>query len=316
MRRFLLALTLVSLLLTACSGSQPAAQKAKIKFAVLPILDVFPLHVAKAQGYFEKNGLEVELIPVQAAAERDQLMQSGQIDGMLTEVVTTLFYNKVEPKVKIVRFARTASSEYPLFRILAAKDAGIIQPADLKGVPVGISEGTVIEYTTDRILEKAGLAKEDIQKIAVPKIPDRLALLGSGQLKAANLPDPMASLAVLQGANVVVDDTIVPELSNSELAFSTKFITENPEAVKAFLKAVEQAVVDINADKTKWNKLLLDLKLVPEPVLKNYMLPTFPVAGVPSQSQFDDAQGWALEKGLIPARQDYNNSVDASFLPK
>ena len=89
------------------------------------MLDSLPLYVAQANGYFQDAGVTVELIPVGSAPERDQLMQSGQIDGMLNEVVTTLYYNRETPKIKMVRFARVATAEYPVFRILAAKDSGI-----------------------------------------------------------------------------------------------------------------------------------------------------------------------------------------------
>ncbi len=69
-----------------------------------------------------------------------------------------------------------ATAEYPVFRILAAKDSGITTVGDLKNVPIGISQGTVIEYMADRVLENAGLAPGEIAKIAVPKISDRTAL--------------------------------------------------------------------------------------------------------------------------------------------
>ena len=76
--------------------------------------------------------------------------------------------------------ARTATEDSPVFSILAAADSGIENVEDLAGVEIGISEATVIEYMTDRVLENAGLAPEEIVKVAVPRIPDRLALLQSG----------------------------------------------------------------------------------------------------------------------------------------
>ena len=152
----------------------------------------------------------------------------------------TLFYNKEESNVQIVRFLRVATEEYPLFRILAAKDSGISSVEDLVGVEIGISEGTVIQYTTDRILENAGLSADEITGVAIPKIPDRIALLASGELLAANLPDPAASAALAQGAVLIVDDTSIPEISHSVLSFSIEMVNDNPETVRRFLKAVER----------------------------------------------------------------------------
>jgi NitT/TauT family transport system substrate-binding protein len=202
---FVLPAILLTPLLSACSGGTSGPETVRV--AVLPILDALPMYVAEAEGYFEKEGVQVKFIPVSSAAERDQLMQSEQADAMINDLVSTMLYNKDQTQIQIVDFARTASKEFPQYRILAAKDSGINTIEDLKGVEIGVSEGTVIEYTTDRLLEDAGFAPEDIKTLAVPKIPDRMALLNSGELKAANLPDPLASLAIQQGAKVIVDDS-------------------------------------------------------------------------------------------------------------
>jgi NitT/TauT family transport system substrate-binding protein len=313
-KAILIVVVLLFVLLSGCT--QKAPETLPLKIAVLPVLDSLPLYVAERQGYFDQAGIQVELIPVGSAPERDQLMQSGQIDGMLNELVTTLYYNRESSKVKIVRFARIATSEYPLFRILAAKDSGISKVEDLKGVEIGISQATVIEYMTDRVLTKAGFTSEDIKKIAVPKIADRTALLESGELKAAVMPDPLASLLMQKGAVLVIDDTTLPEVSNSVYAFSTETLAKRPEDVRAFLNAVEKAVNDINKDKIKFKDLMVELKLVPPSVIGNYNIPTFPLASVPSESQYADALSWAMEKGLVQNKQPYLDNIDASFLPK
>jgi NitT/TauT family transport system substrate-binding protein len=307
-----LTLVFVFLLIPACNS---AAKPGKLKVAVLPILDSLPLYVAQQEGYFQKNGVEVELISVASAPERDQLMQSGQIDGMLNEVVSTILYNRDETRVVILRFARTVFPQTPMFRILAAKDSGIQSPADLMGVPIGISQGTVIEYTTDRILNKAGLADQDVKKESVPKIPDRMALLSSGKLKAAVLPDPMASLAMQNGAVDVVDDTSYPEISHSVWSFSARTLKENPESVRRFMLALEQAVQSINKDKGKWSDLLTQLKLVPPPLVGKFTVPDYPPASVPDEKQFADAQAWVKAKGLLQKDVQYKDMVDASYLP-
>ena len=248
MKKIMHILIILGFLLLASCTSKPA-ESTPLKVAVLPVLDTLPLYVAEKEGFFADAGIQVELIPVGSAPERDQLMQSGQIDGMLNELVTTLYYNREDSKVKIVRFARIATSDYPVFRILAAKDSGITSVEDLKGVEIGISTGTIIEYMTDRVLANAGLTPEEIKKIAVPKIADRTALLESGELKAAVMPDPLASLLLQKGAVLVIDDTTLPEVSNSVFTFSSSTLTDRPEDVKAFLEAVEKAVNAINADK-------------------------------------------------------------------
>jgi NitT/TauT family transport system substrate-binding protein len=313
-KKLLLSLLLFSLVVTACSNTP--TQSKTLKVAVLPVLDSLPLYVAQENGYFKDAGIDVELIPVGSAPERDQLMQSGQIDGMLNEVVTTLYYNREGAKIKIVRFARVATAEYPVFRILAGKDSGITNVNDLKDVPIGVSEGTIIEYMTDRVLENAGLTADEIKKIAVPKIADRTALLESGELKAAVMPDPLASLLMQKGAKLIIDDTTLPEVSNSVYSFSVDTLSSYPAEVRAFLKAVERAVVEINKNKDAYTNLMVEQKLVPEAVVGKYPIPDFPTASVPSESQFADALAWTQSKGLVQTDLKYGDSIDASFLPK
>lgn len=309
-------LVLLILLAFGMVSCGPGQKPATLKIAVLPILDSVPLYVAQAEGIFKKHDVQVELIPIASAPERDQLMQSGQIDGMLNEVVSTILFNRDESKVVILRFARAATPEGAVFRILAAKESGITEVAGLRGVPIAISEGTIIEYTTDRILEKAGLRPNEIQKINVPKIPDRLSLLGAGELKAANLPDPMASLAIQNGAVNVIDDTFYPEVSNSVWSFKAATVKEHPEEVRRFMAAVEEAVDVINADKGRWSELLTELKFVPPALVGKYVIPDYPKASVPDEAQVADAAAWLKAKGLIQKDPVYSELVDPSFLPK
>ena len=267
------------------------------------------------RGISNSKGLDVQFIPVASAAERDQLMQAGQIDGMINDLVSTLFYNKDTTQIVVVRFARVATAKYPQYRILAAKGSGIQKAADLRGVPIGVSQGTVIEYVTDRLLTAEGLSPDDIKTIAVPKIPDRLSLLQSGQLKAATLPDPLSDLGIQSGATVVLDDTTHPEYGNSVFSFRKSVVDSQPQAIRGFLLAIEKATGDVNTDKTKWGNLLTEKNLVPAPVMGSYTLPDFPTASVPTQAQFADALDWAKAKGLVTGDVSFGASVSSAYLP-
>lgn len=309
----------LSIFLAACSQNvtptETSDEPVTLRIAVLPILDALPMYVAQQEDLFEKHGVEVEFIPVASAAERDQVITSGQADGMINEAVSTLFYNQDETQIQIVRFARTATPSSPQFFILASGQSGITNVADLKGVAVGISEGTVIEYLTDRLLEAEGFTQEEIQTVAVPKIPERMTLLGSGELDAAMLPDPLASLAAQGGAVVVLDDSKHPEFGYSTISFRLPVIEANPQAVKNFLSAIEEATDKINSDPTKWENLLTENQLVPAPLMGTFEVPPYPTASIPNKDQWDDALAWAKAKGLIDVDVSYEDSVTGAYLP-
>jgi len=263
----LLLAILVALVLGACAQAPGTAEPVTLKIAVLPILDALPMFVAQEQGYFEEQGVKVEFIPVGSAAERDQIMAAGQADGMINDLVSTLLYNQADTQIQIVSFARIATPEFPQYRVLAAGNSGITDVEGLKNVEIGISEGSVIAYTTDRLLEAEGLSPDEIKIIAVPKIPDRLSLLGSGELKAANLPDPFGSLAIQSGAVLIIDDTKYPQYGNSEVSFRKAVIDEHPQAVRGFLAALEKAIGEINSDPAQFEGLLTEQKLIPAPLV-------------------------------------------------
>ncbi len=221
---FLLLFTMLAgLTLSACSPATPAAPTT-IRVALLPVLDVLPMVVAQEEGLYEKHGLIVEIIPVSSAPERDQLIASGQTDAIMNELTSVMFLNQEKIQVQAVRYARTATADQALVSIMAGKDSGITNVQGLKGPPIGISQGTVIEYLTDRLLTAEGFTAADINYVSVPKIPDRMSLLSSGELKAATLPEPFVTLSKQEGAVTALDDTAHPQYSFSIITFSKAFI--------------------------------------------------------------------------------------------
>ena len=315
MRRLMIGLIAASVVFAGCRPAAPSApaEDPSLKLGLLPVLEALPMYVADAQGYFKEAGVQVEFVPTASAAERDQLMQAGQIDGMINDLVSTVLYNKDEQKIAVVRFARTATPEIAQYSILAAKDSGIQTAQDLKGVEIGISDGTVIAYVTDRLLQLEGLTAEDIKTTNIVKIADRLQLLGQGQLKAATMPDPFYSLAVQGGATVIADDRKHTEIGNSVLSFSAAALNNKPQTVRKFLAALDKAVADVNSDPAKWNALMSEKKLIPAPLAGQYTLPQLPTGAAPSEAQFKDVQDWMIAKGLIQAQVPYDKLVASGF---
>ncbi len=307
-------LLLTSVLLAACGPTQPAAPTT-IKVALLPVLDVLPMVVAQQEGLYTKHNLVVEIIPVSSAPERDQLIAAGQTDAIMNELTSVMFLNQEKIQVQAVRYARAATADQALFSIMAGRDSGITDAQGLKGQPIGISQGTIIEYLTDRLLTAEGFAAADMNFVAVPKIPDRMSLLASGELKAATLPEPFVTLAKQSDAVTALDDTAHPEFSFSIITFSKAFIDANPEAVKAFLAAVEEAVELINKDPQKYASLMVDQKMVPAPLAETFKVPTYPTKGVPTEAQFLDVLEWVKAKGYLSVDLSYADNVNGSLLP-
>ncbi|NDJ52158.1 MAG: ABC transporter substrate-binding protein [Chloroflexi bacterium] len=322
----ILLISLIAAIMAACvsapadepanTGADTAEEEVAVealRVALLPILDVLPFFVAEQNGYFIDAGIEVESVPVASAVERDQLMQAGEIDAMLNEMASSAVFNRDDIQVQVVMAAREATAEAPLFRVLAAPGSAVSSPSDLSGVPIGISQNTIIEYVTERLLEQEGV--EDINGQSVPAIPERFQLLMEGQLEAATLPDPLAQSAIESGAVLVIDDSSYPQFAVSVLTFSSATIESNPEGVRRFLQAWNRAAVEINANPEEYRALLLERIQVPPNVQEDYEVPPFPEAKVPSEEQWNDVIEWLQEKGVLDAALPYADSVNADFLP-
>lgn len=280
-----------------------------IKVALLPIPDSLPCHVAEEKGYFKEIGLDVTYVPIASAIDRDQLMQAGRIDGMLTEMSITAGFNKDKPRIKILQIARMPMGEHALFTILVKPKSKVKSLQDLAGVPIGVSVHTIIEYVTDSLMKEAGVPTDKILSKSVPSIPERFQLLMQGHIEAAVMPEPLATAAIQAGAVKVASDASYPFYSASVLGFSNEALTKKEKEVEAFLFAWNRAAEEINKNPEAFRSTLMAKVRIPPDVQKTFPIPTFPVAEIPSKAQWDDVIAWMLAKKLLTAPLGYEDNV-------
>jgi len=189
----------IILALVALCLSLPAVA-ADLKIGLLLIEDSVPFWVAEQEDLYQANGVDVELIPFLSALERDSALAAGAIDGAISDPVGAILFDKGTGRLKITSLGLGKTPAEGVFAILAAPNAGIETVDQLKGVRIAVSNATIIEYVTDRLLTDQGFAPEEINKIEVKKMPIRMQMLLGGSVPAATLPEPLASIAAGQGA--------------------------------------------------------------------------------------------------------------------
>ncbi|TAK36129.1 MAG: hypothetical protein EPO21_04070 [Chloroflexota bacterium] len=316
---FILACVALLIGSIACqSSSSPAASTApdlQLRIGLLPIVDVLPIYVADAEGYFKEQKLDVQLTLFSSAMERDSAFQTAQIEGELNDLVSVGLLNKDGERAKVVRTTYRGNAKQAMISVLAAPGSKIQKPADLKGVQIGLSGNTVMEYATDRLLRASGLGAGEFQTTEVTKIPVRAEMLAKGQIQAATMPEPFASVAVQQGARVVIDDQRTAQ-NQSVMTFRQDVVEKHSDEVRRFLAAYEKAVQVINEKPESYRNLLIDKAMIPESVRQSLAMPVYPRAAVPNREEVTDVVDWMAGKGMLSQKLSYERIVNGQLLPK
>ncbi|MBO5516036.1 MAG: ABC transporter substrate-binding protein, partial [Schwartzia sp.] len=233
----------MALVLSFGCGKEPAKQdtsaqkgaKPALSVGLMPDTDSVPFIVAREKGYFAEEGVEVTLHPFKSAMDRDAALQSGQLDGAVSDLLAAAF-------AKAGGFdVRVTSSTDGAYQMIAGKGNEAKDVHSLAGADIAVSRNTIIEYVTDRILRENGMASDALQKVSIPQIPARLEMLQNGKLPAATLPEPMASIAVANGCKFLTGSGELG-INPGVMLFSAKAAEEKKESLKAMYRAYNKAV--------------------------------------------------------------------------
>ena len=295
MKRFLaVVLSLVFLFTAGCgSESQPKDTKlSKITIGLMPDTDSIPFIIAAERGYFAQEGIEVELVSFKSAMERDAALQSGNLDGAVSDLLAVIF-------ARSGGFALHATSYTDgNYNLVAGGNAGISTAADLRGKEIAISRNTIIEYITDEILKINGLDEQDVSKVVIPQIPVRLEMLQSGNLAAAVLPEPMASVAAASG-NRYVTGSAELGLNPGVIVFADAAIQEKAESIRAMYRAYNKSVDYLNhAPRAEYIDLVMDKSGFPALARDALELKPYRTAGLPAEKDVEEAVHWVKSRDL------------------
>ena len=300
------------LFVTLLIYSSAAAESLKI--GLLQIEDSVPFYVAEQGDFFKQENVEVELVPFLSALERDSALTAGAIDGAISDPIGALLLDKGRGLIKITSLGLGKKPSEGVFAILAAPSSEINTIEDLKGVEIAVSNSTIIEYVTDRLLEQQGFSPEEISKVEVKKMPIRMQMLLSGSVQAATLPEPLSSIAAGKGARVLVSDADLDQsLSQTVVVITAEALNTKKEAVQSLFKAYGRAVEAINSDPESYRSLVVEKGRIPPFLADNYPIAIYPSPEPFSRDLFEPAAGWLVSKGLIQTIT-YEDIVATDFL--
>jgi NitT/TauT family transport system substrate-binding protein len=249
--RFVWTLTLSFLLLSGSVSKHAHAQLTKLNVASSGIspTQIFP-YLAQEAGIYTKNGLDVSVIRTRADIAVMSLLNG---DTAIIDVAgPTVIRSNLNGADSVFIAAGAVTFNYWL---MAAKEVRTAQ--DLKGKLLGVSSlsGSSI-VATRYALAKIGLNPDkDVKIIQIGGTPDRLIALRTGRIQATLLSPPTSLAAQKEGLNLLVDVKGLPFQDNAP-ATTRKFIREQPDVVRKYVKAHVEAVHLMKTNKEMWIKVL------------------------------------------------------------
>jgi NitT/TauT family transport system substrate-binding protein len=284
-------------LMTLSLHARPQAEAvtgAPLRIGIMPDADSLPFMAARDEGFFEQEGVIVELISFSNPQERDAAIQAGRLDGAISDLLAAAFFaaGGFDTKVTSVTDGR--------YGIVASPASRITTLAALRGKRIGLSTNTIIQYTVDAQLEAAGVGMTEYEAVSVPRMPLRLEMVLEGRLEGASLPEPLLSAAVAQGARLL-STTDTTGIDAGVLLFSQKVLDTRLDAVKAFYRAYHEAAQKINAGPDAYRDYLVENAGFPAAVRDAYRFVSYRKPSLPAAAQVDRALRWLKARKLLEA---------------
>src|SRR5256714_1736800 len=215
-----------------------------------------PLLVARDDGFFRDEGLDVTILKTPGTGQHgsdhqalrdnifsrtmEKLYDEGECDqfrmcewGIMKRAVESQAGDGHRP-AKIVALGSAMST----FAIVTDPKAGIYEPEQLKGKPIGVSPFNGSHFTTLKLLE-GFLKREQIKTTFAGTMRERIEALKRGEVAAVSVMEPWISVAEKQGLRVLMEShSTRSEAASDELDGQTlrKMFEAEAEAARAIDK--------------------------------------------------------------------------------
>ena len=230
----LLVLPLIAGLSTISRAADLIPFKMGISASVVTIL---PVWMAKDEGFFKDEELDVEVINMQGGSKGIKVLLSGNIQAMHVGVAPIVLANKAGADLRAI----TSTINTIPFTIFTKPE--IKNGKDLKGHSVGISSfGSETDIAVTLALKKFGLQRTDVKILQLGGSSKRLAALFAGRVDAVPLIEPTVTLAKDKGYYPLLDLAAAhtPWIFDS-VVVQKKYLDQHRDVVTKFVKAYVRA---------------------------------------------------------------------------
>src|ERR1700721_1642649 len=235
------------------SAPQAASAQTKIRFTLdwIPGATHSAFFVALQKGYYKAEGLDVPLERGKGAAEVVRQLASGTHDMGFPDNNVVLDFNSKNPGQAFP--VLMSGYEQAPAAIIVLKSSGITEPKRLNGKKLGSAANDATFKLFPVFASQTGI---DVSSMQIQNIEPSLreVLLAQGKVDA--IPGQVFnSLMELQAKGVKEADIAYfmykdcgLQLYGNSIAASPRFLKENPEAVRGFLRATVKGLKAIAPD--------------------------------------------------------------------
>jgi NitT/TauT family transport system substrate-binding protein len=278
-----MAMSLVATLLLAACGSGGGGKAAEhtgktvLTVGVVPAFPAAALYLGIKQGIFAKEGLEIKPQVAESGAAEVALALNGQIQAGFISTVVLL--KSIEGGAPLQLTAAADVVHTPGYGgLVVPKGSKITSPKDLEGKTIavnalsGVDNLTVVQFLAD-----AGGDPSQLKVVEVP-YPQMQAALTSHRVDAAVMTDPFYDTALAAGdvspfqlaAGVGGEGALI-----SGYFMSNSFVKANPDVVKSFAKAMDEANAYATAHPDAVRAIIPSYTQLPAASVAKAVLPAF-----------------------------------------
>jgi NitT/TauT family transport system substrate-binding protein len=169
----ILSLLIGVLFLAACGDKAP---EKTIRIGINPWPGYEFIYLAEQKGFFQEEGLKIELLELASLADVSRVFRQGRIDGMTSTMV------------EAVDIASNADDQFDIILLtdfstgsdVIAANKPISSIAGLKGKKVGVELDLLGSFILAQALEQQGLSTNDVTMINVEQLEAEAKLLSKG----------------------------------------------------------------------------------------------------------------------------------------
>jgi len=267
---FWIVAVLVMLVLVAGCGRQPEQieepeELTKVTFATVHFIGEAPSYVAYHNGYFEEEGLDVQLEYSAAGKVSLQRLLDGEID-IATCADTPIVYIAFERDDFYIIGSMVHSDK--IAGVVARKDAGINSPADLVGKRVALFQGTASDFLMDSFFVANGLKDSDVEIVNL-KPPEQVEAIVKGEIDVMFSWQPHILNALNQlGENGIGLPSEGMKTLDWLILVRREYAEANPAVLEKFLRAIDkaedfiaenrEAAIDLHSEESEMDRDIVD----------------------------------------------------------